>query len=266
MHVNENYTDQTQRGFLFFFERLARSHPLIYIFVRYLAYVFCIFEDEFQGIKHLGFKKEINLIDIGASDGIAIKYISKLIKINKVYIFEPHKPYNKYLKKLKFKKKIYNYGISNKNETIKIYTPIYKFFTKKFSLITYSYYNQQHLRKVLNQNFFLHKDFTIEKRNIYLKKLPVINSKIDLIKIDVNGYEFEIIKSLKSLILKNKPTIITEELSKIALIDKFLKKYDYVCCYYDYKRDKIKRFIPNKSNPLNFYFLPKHHFSSLKKA
>ena len=91
MHIEDNYTDQTQRGFLFILERIARSHPLVYLLIRYLANIFIIFEDDFNGVKLLKFNKKINLIDVGASDGIAIKFISKIIDINNVYAFEPNK-------------------------------------------------------------------------------------------------------------------------------------------------------------------------------
>jgi FkbM family methyltransferase len=259
MNNQHNYTDQTQRSFLFIFERIVRSHPLVYLLARYLANIFVIFEDDFKGIKLLGFKKKINLIDIGASDGVAIKFISKILDVNKIYAFEPNKNYYQKLRNLKIKnKKIYNYGISDKNRKLEVYVPVYKFFNKKFSLITYTFYNKEHLRKVLNKNFFFTKNLKIEKRIIFLKKIPAIKTKIDLIKIDVNGHEFEIIKSLSRIIKKSKPVIITEEMSNINLINKFLKKYDYRCCFYDYHNNKIETFKPKEKNPFNFYFINKN--------
>jgi len=260
MNHQHDYTDQTQRGFLFVFERLVRSHPLVYLLARYLANIFVIFEDDFNGIKLLGFKEGINLIDIGASDGVAIKFISKILDVKSIYAFEPNKNYYQKLKNLNIKnKKVYNYGISNKNQKLEVYVPIYKFLNKKFSLITYTFYNKEHLRKVLDKNFFFTKNLKIEKRIIYLKKMPIIKEKIDLIKIDVNGHEFEIIKSLSKIIKKSKPVIITEEMSNIDLINKFLKKYNYKCCYYDYHNNKIESYRPKENNPFNFYFINKNH-------
>ena len=37
---------------------------------------------------------------------------------------------------------------------------------------------------------------------------------MDIIKLDVNGHEFEIIKSLNKIIQKDKPIIFVEELKK----------------------------------------------------
>jgi DNA polymerase elongation subunit (family B) len=89
--------------------------------------------------------------------------------------------------------------------------------------------------------------------------MPTIKKKIDLIKIDVNGHEFEIIKSLSKIIKKSKPVIITEEMSNIDLINKFLKKHNYKCCYYDYHNNKIKIYRSNEKNPFNYYFINRTH-------
>ena len=51
---------------------------------------------------------------------------------------------------------------------------------------------------------------------LQIKKNIKIKTRIDIIKLDVNGYEFEIIKSLK--IIKDKPIIFVEELKKIYVI------------------------------------------------
>ena len=68
-------------GILSFFEKIIRSHPLIYIFIRSVVRFTNIFEKDFDGIKLLKFKKKINIIDVGASDGVAVKYF------NNNYIF-----------------------------------------------------------------------------------------------------------------------------------------------------------------------------------
>ena len=52
-----------------------------------------------------------------------------------------------------------------------------------------------------------------------------ISKKPDLIKIDVNGHEFEIVKSMKKTIRKCRPVIILEELTKIEKISNLDKHY-----------------------------------------
>ena len=260
MHQEDNYTDQTQYGIFFLLERIARSHPLIYIFSRYLANKLLIFEADFNGVKKIKFNKKINIIDIGASDGIATKFLKKKLSVNKVFAFEPDNSYFKKLKKLKIKNlKIYNYGLSSKKQKIKIYVPRYKLFNKKFDIITYAYYDKQHLRKVLDKNFFFAKKIKIVSKNISLRKPIIFKDNIDLIKIDVNGHEFEIVRSMKTTITKCRPVIILEELTKIEKISSYLRKYKYKCYYYNYKKDELLIYKKNLSNPLNFFFISSNY-------
>ena len=76
MSVKISYS---QTGLLKPIERLIRSHPLIYLIVRNLIRYTNIFEDDAKAVKYIQFNKEkINLIDIGASDGVSINYFKKL--------------------------------------------------------------------------------------------------------------------------------------------------------------------------------------------
>lgn len=261
MHHETDYVDRSQTGFLFFLERIARSHPLIYIFSRFFAKKLNIFEKEFDGLSKIFFKNKVNLLDIGASDGVSINFFNSKLNLGKVIAVEPTNDYTKKLKKIKIKNlKVYNFGLSNKNETKEVYVPEYNFLNNKIRLIPYIYYDKFHLEKVIKKNFFLCKSLKIVKIFLKLRKNINIKSRIDIIKLDVNGYEYEIIKSLKRIIKKDKPIIFVEELKKIYAINKYLKTFGYKCKFYNigsknielynFKKKKIKHI------PLTFYFIP----------
>ena len=91
------------------------------------------------------------------------------------------------------------------------------------------------------------------KKKIYIKRINKINTKIDLIKIDTNGYEHQVLKGLKKIITNHKPAIILETNHDILKIKKFLKKYSYGSYYYNFKENKLMRI--KKKYPLNTYFL-----------
>ena len=59
-------------------------------------------------------------------------------------------------------------------------------------------------------DFFNYKKLNIDKSIIQLKKYRTVNKKIDLIKIDVNGYELQIIKAILKQIKKDKPLLVIE--------------------------------------------------------
>ena len=103
---NNIVRSNTQKGILSIVEYFIRSIPIFYIMARKIVRFTNIFEEDANGVKELNFtNKKINIIDIGASDGIATKFFVKNLNVNKVYCFEPNKYYCKIIKeKLNFKK------------------------------------------------------------------------------------------------------------------------------------------------------------------
>ena len=72
-----------------------------------------------------------------------------------------------------------------------------------------------------------------------------------MIKIDVNGYEFEIIQSLNKQIAKDKPLLIIENNSKLQKISKYLKKYNYKR-YFNKKNNLTKH---TNENVLDVFYI-----------
>ena len=249
---------KTNTGFLFFLEKIVRSHPLLYFIIRYFIRYTNIFEEDADGVTFLNLDRKVNIIDVGASDGIASKFFNRKLRINKIICFEPNKPYVRILKKLNIKNLVVNaYGIGQFNKYYKIYFPRYKFFSRNLDLITYSYYNKQELLNRINLDFKFKENISIVKRKIYLKKIKKIKIKIDLIKIDVNGHELSVLKGLSKIIKRDRPALIIETGDDIKIIEKNLKKYGFKKYSFSNKYNKFMKI--KKNYPLNTYFLQKNH-------
>ena len=107
----------TQTGMLSFIEKLIRMFPIIYYFFRSIVIFTGYFESDFFYLKHIFKKKKINIIDVGASDGISALFFLRNLNPNIIYCFEPQKIFYKKLSilKKKFKNiKILNYGLAKK--------------------------------------------------------------------------------------------------------------------------------------------------------
>lgn len=246
----------TNIGILGYLEKLIRSHPLIYIFFRSLIRFSNIFEKDFDGCKNIIFKKKINIIDIGASDGISIKYFFNNLPVNKIICFEPHKEYVNILKNIKEKIIIKPYAIGNKNIYKRIFYPRYKFFNKFFDIITYAHYDKSLLKHFI-KDFKFRKNLKIVEKKIKIKKIKKIYCKIDLIKIDTNGFELNIIKGLINIIKNSKPALIIEINKDSKKISKVLNKLNYKGFYYSVNK---KSFQYKKTfNATNKYFLQPNH-------
>ena len=151
-------------------------------------------------------KDEINLsLDIGANVG---KYTQLLLSETntKVIAFEPMPESYEELKKIKLefdtRLDIYNIALGNENKTQKIFYGDEK--SEKASLM-----------KNLEKLSFIG-DININTKNVNVKKLDDLedlfnNQRIDFIKIDTEGYEYEVLSGAKKLIYNHKPKFIQIE-------------------------------------------------------
>ena len=248
---------KTNSGLLFFFEKITRSHPLFYYLMRGLIRFTNIFEEDAKGLKYLMFKGKINVIDVGASDGIATKFFINNLSINKVFCYEPYKPYVDKIKKIRNSKiTIKPFAIGEKNEILKVYFPRYIFFGKNLDLITYTYYDKKSLHKQIKLDFKFYKNIKIIKNILKISKFTPPKEKIDLIKIDVNGFELSVLKSMIKCIKKDHPVLLLETGDDINKISNLLKRLSYKQYKFDLNSRKFK-YIKNGKYPLNTYFIHK---------
>jgi len=246
-----------QVGLLSYFEKIIRSHPLVYIFIRSIVRFTNIFEKDFDGIKLLKFEKKINIIDVGASDGVATKFFNNNLDTGTVFCFEPNPYYYKLLKKINFLNVIVKpYAIGTNNTFRYVYYPRYKFLNKNYDIISYACYGRKNAESWIS-DFKFKKNLLIIKKKIYMKKVGKIQKKIGLIKVDTNGNELAVIKALLKIIKKNKPAMIVEIGSHIPSVDKILKKYSYKGYYYSVEKEKFVE--KGKKSTLNKYYLQKEH-------
>ena len=217
----------TNRGFFGFIEKLVRLFPIIYSIARSLIKYTNYFEEDFFILKKIFKNKKINIIDVGASDGISALFFLRNLNTNLIYCYEPQKILFKQLLKLKKKFKnliVFNYGLGKKTGKIEIYIPYFIFLGKKISLLTYSFPVKSELINQINLDFLVRPK--VEKILIFIKKFKLVNKKIDLIKIDTNGSEVEVVQSLLKIIKRDKPILIIEN-NNIQKIYLHLKKYKY---------------------------------------
>jgi len=179
-----------------------------------VIFIISIF-DYYHNKKILNFlKKEITelnlLFDIGAHKGETIKLFLNNIKICKIVSFEASPQNFNVLKKkaLVFKKKNKNtkiileniaLGGEKKNEILNQMLESSSSSIKKLN-INSNYF--KHKLKALNlsndKKLFKRIDIKLETLSDYIKKKNY--TKIDFIKIDTEGYEYEILKGLKNKI------------------------------------------------------------------
>ena len=130
---------------------------------------------------------------------------------------------------------------------MEIFYPFVNFFGVKVFLLTYSFPIKKELEDQINLDFFIKPK--IQKSKILVKKFKMINDKVDLIKIDTNGSEFEVIETLLKQIKRDKPVLIIEN-NNTNKIYKNLRKLGYK--KYHVLNNKLKTHINQNSANIIF--------------
>ena len=132
------------------------------------------------------------------------------------------------------------------------------------------------LKRILNQNNLkLEKldgmNFNLIKDEWSISKDTSINYITKFIKIDVEGYDHEVLKGMKKTIIKYNPIVLVEfNKNNFFIIKKFLKNYKPWVYFYEKNKFKVfnKNMIDkeisrtNKFNLMsirNVFFIPKNH-------
>tara|TARA_Y100000590_G_scaffold113461_1_gene129351 strand:- start:173 stop:997 length:825 start_codon:yes stop_codon:yes gene_type:complete len=178
----------------------------------------------------LDVKSDLNFIDIGSNVGSIALPLCKLFKSSKIYAIEPtFYAYNKLIKNIKLnsslKKRIF---------------PINSLISKDANP------SMVHSSWALNDKESKHKIHLGSLKKINKKKIisldnliKKINKKIHFIKIDVDGFEFQVLKSGLKYIKKHKPII-------------HIEFAPYLHKEFGYSSKKLIYFIKNKLN-YDFY-------------
>lgn len=168
--------------------------------------------------------KKKNFIDIGANLGNHSIFFSEFF--NKIYAFEPNKVIYSLLNfnTKEYKNiKTFNLGLSNNNTIKKIY------------------YNNENYGggSVFKENKSLFKNKKIFTQNIKLKKLDNIKlgrEKVAIVKIDVEGHEYEVLRGMQKILASDSPILLIEidniyNKNLTRKIFNYLKKNNYLFYY-----------------------------------
>ena len=163
------------------------------------------------------------IFDVGAHHGESISFFIKNFKISKIYTFEPLKNNFTKLKKntklVKDKLAYFNFALGEKKEK-KIIKEMIETSSSTLNDINEksNYYKRKKFFLGLNnqEKMYKEKNILVEKGINIIKKLGI--KKIDLLKIDTEGYEFSVIKGFGKSI--NKINIIMFEHHYDLMINK----------------------------------------------
>jgi len=206
-------------------------------------------------IKLIKNKRKLVIFDVGCYRGIFAKTILKLIgkRNHKFYLFDINKNVKKYIQNLtKLKNFFYNeVALSNRNGKANYnYNKFFEAAGSSLSNIVKNDARWNFSRKLIFKLLFL-KSENFTKYKVYTATLDSFMKKnkiksIDILKIDIEGSEYELLKGAKNTLKKNK--------IKIILIEIIDKKNNY-----SKKEKKILGLLKSK----NFFLVKKSSIWSI---
>tara|TARA_Y100000591_G_C21836541_1_gene702896 strand:- start:813 stop:1625 length:813 start_codon:yes stop_codon:yes gene_type:complete len=255
--------------------RLIEGNPTLNLFIynniKFLKF-FLPHEKDYLGMKKLCQNSlDKVIIDIGANLGISSMGFRQMGFKNKIYIFEPNPIiFKKYLVKIKKNYEniiLKNIALGNVNKKKDFFVPYYK----NEAIHYFGSFDKKYIDNSIKMTFpKVQSEIRFKKKKINIKKFDNLNIKIKphFIKIDVEGFDFFVLKGLSKTIKKYKPILLIEyNKENFKQINNFLKNYEkYI---YDIELDKLiklKKQFQNrlsrtsKTNLLsnrNIYFVPK---------
>jgi FkbM family methyltransferase len=232
-----------------FLEKLIKSNIYLLYYSNFVIKFFSFFllplEDDWKGFKKIKIKKNQKILDIGAHWGESYTIFRKYFD-NPIYCYEPNPNSFGYLKKRTqkdSKTKIYNYGINPKNMKKKLYFPS----CGNNELTLWGNDNFSNLKKRLATHTYLNiKNLNFISKNCFFKKIPnLIN--VGIIKIDVEGAELKVLKSIKKKILYNAKVIFIEfNENNFKKVISFLSKFNFYPYIYVNNINSFLKITSNK--------------------
>ena len=190
--------------------------------------------------------KRIDLyVDVGAHRGEMINTISNNFTVNKIFAFEPNPECSNTLKKIKKNNlKIFEFALGNKKGNKNLNIGHISSMSSINDINNKSLYSK--LKKIVIGLFYFKSSVYKKKIRIKVKTLSEILTKnnlkkIDLLKIDTEGYELNVLVGLEKFIEKTKIILL-----ECHYDDSLIKNYNFRSLNFFFANNNFKLISKNK--------------------
>lgn len=195
-------------------------------------------ENDFNALKQFNPKEDQVLVDIGSNRGESICSMLLASNLsNKIVGFEPNKlVFDKLIRRFGKDKKVilHNVGLGSTKEKLNLFIPFYR----NWMFDGLSSFNINEAREWLKTRLWNFKEVKLSIKEVpcQIETLDSYNLRPCFIKIDVQGFELEVLRGAKETITEYKPVLLIESITE-EVID-FLKPIGYD--FYSFENGSFK--------------------------
>lgn len=233
-------------------------------------------EKSYYAFRHLARKKDGLFLDVGANDGLSALGFRKLLPHYRVHSIEANRLHEPSLRRLKAKLERFDYvitGAGDRTAQCTLHTAVYR----GMVLHTGASFNLGYLKDALARAYPKRVvDHVIYDCQIVpVIKLDDLNVNPDIIKIDAEGFDYQVLVGLTGTILRNRPFILIEYSAPITeRLQALCRDISYDLFAYDERADKFEAFDAVREkweylidrSPVNLFLVPQEKVSDLPKA
>ncbi len=240
---------------------LLLKTPKVYDFVHNIKnnyflsfYLNKVHEPDFNAFKLICEDRPQLFLDIGANVGMSALSFFTLKPNSQVISFEPNPINYPYLDRLSNKFENFQYmkvGLGDKPGVIDFYYPVYN----GREMTALGSYDYQKAQSWLNEDtiyFFDADKLKVKKITVNVKTLDSFQLQPEFIKIDVEGFEYQVLLGSKETIKNNRPILLIEGVAKEDRIHKLFQDWEYDT--YQFFNNK---FYLNQFDCDNNFFIPR---------
>ena len=235
-----------------FFPRSLRFNPYISFISRPLLQKipFLLPHDKtYHGFSHLVNPGDGLFLDVGANDGISAMGFYKIHRAYRIFSIEPNFYHETALKKVKNRIKNFDYKIigagSVRGQKI-LYMPFYK----DVPIYPAASFDLDHVKQAMIDQFGddLISHVTYAQKPVEIVRLDDLGLKPDIIKIDTEGFEYQVLLGLENTLKTQRPYVVFEFNPRfISGETGFLQSLGYRFFVYDIPSDRFKIFNPDQA-------------------
>lgn len=259
--------------------QVAQSHPFLWKFswetIHHLPFLLP-HDRSYRAFRHFIKGEDGLFLDIGANDGISILSFRSINKTYRIFSLEPNQLLEPALAKRKALDNKVEYrmvGAGAAAATVRFFTPVYK----NIILHTLTSTDEEQVRRAIKLTFGdrVAAQTTIKSFEADIVTVDSLHLNPAIMKIDTEGYDYQVLLGARETIRKNRPYIMIEMAWQDQnSIQHFISECDYELYMYNIRSDVFELFGNARnltlsisgSGGMNCFLIPKEQIPSIPTA